>query len=167
MKHSLTKRSRRFLLNKRGVNAVISSVILACAVVTLGFIVFYWTQQRAFEANEEYGDTTDENIAKIGERLAFEHIFYNYSENTLSIYLINCGKSNDVELDTVYLRNSSWSQTFSDIELKFLNGTETENLGIGEEGYFKLSANLVSFYTKYSIRVTSLRGSQFEMDFIP
>lgn len=167
MKHSLTKRSRRFLLNKRGVNAVISSVILACTVVTLGFVVFYWTQQRAFETNEEYGDTTDENIAKIGERLAFEHIFYNYSENTLSVYLLNCGKSNDVRLETIYLSNSSWSQTFSDIELKFLNGTETESLNVGEEGYFKLSVNLVSFYMIYSIRVTSVRGSHFETNFIP
>jgi len=167
MRYGLTNRLRRFFLNKRGANLVISSVILTCAAVTLGFVVLYWTQQRAFEANEEYGNTTDENIAKIRERMAFEHIFYNYSENTLSIYLINCGKSDDVVLDTAYLSNSSWSQTFFDIELKFLNGTETETLDIGEEGYFKISVSLVSFYMNYFIRITTVRGSQFEANFIP
>jgi hypothetical protein len=167
MRYSLTNKLRRFFLNKRGVNLVLSSIILACTAITLGFVVLYWTQQRAFEANEEYSDTTDENIAKIRERMAFEHIFYNYSENTLSIYLINCGKSNDVVLDTAYLSNSSWSQTFYDIELKSLNGTETENLDIGEEGYFKISVNLVSFYMSYFIRITTVRGTQFETNFIP
>ena len=167
MKHKLTRRFRRFLLSKRGVNVVISNVLLACAVVALGFGVLYWAQQRAFEANEEYGDTTNENIAKIRERLAFEYIFYNYSENTLNVYLINCGKSNDLGLDTVYLSNSSWSQTFSDVELKFLNGTETESLDIGEEGHLKLSVNLVAFHLKYFIRVTSVRWRQYETNFIP
>jgi hypothetical protein len=142
-------------------NLAISSVILA------GFVVLYWTQQRTFEVNEEYGSTTDENIAKIRERLAFEHIFYNYSENTLSVYLINCGKSNDIVLDITYLSNSSWSQTFSDIELKFLNGTETESLDIGQEGYFKIPVNLVSFYMNYFIRITTMRGVQIEASFIP
>ncbi|UCE96394.1 MAG: hypothetical protein JSV51_01960 [Candidatus Bathyarchaeota archaeon] len=167
MRYDLINRLCRFFLNKRGMSLVISSVILACAVITLGFVVLYWTQQRAFEANVEYSDTTDENIAKIGERMTFEHIFYNYSENTLSIYLINCGKSNYIVLDTAYLSNGSWSQTFSDIELKFLNSTETENLDIGEEGYFKISVNLVSFYMSYFMRITTVRGNQFETNFIP
>lgn len=51
MKHKLTKRFRRFFLSKRGVNVVISTVMLACAVVALGFVVLYWAQQRVFEAN--------------------------------------------------------------------------------------------------------------------
>jgi hypothetical protein len=167
MRYRVTSRLHRFFLDKRGVNVVISSVILVCAVVASGFVVLYWAQQRAFEANEEYSDTTDENIAKIRERLAFEHVFYNYSENTLSIYLINCGKSDTVMLDTAHLSNGSWSQTFFDIELKFLNGTETESLNIGEEGYFKISVNLVSFYMSYLIRITTVRGREFEANFIP
>jgi hypothetical protein len=149
------------------VSLVISNVILASAVVTLGLIVLFWTQQRAFLANEEYGYTTDENIAKIKERIAIEHIFYNYSENTLSIYLMNYGRSNNVLLDTTYLRNSSWSQAFSDIKLRFLNGTETQHLDIGEEGYFEITVNLVSFYMKYHIQITTVRGIQIEADFIP
>jgi hypothetical protein len=165
MNGALTKRLSKLLFNRRAVSVVISNVLLTCAVVTLGLVVTFWAQQRAFEANEGYADTTDENIARIGERLVFEHIFYNYSESTLSVYLINCGKSDGVGLDVLRLSNNSWSQTYSEIEMKSLNGTEIQSLNVGEEGYFKLPVNLVSFYVSYFMRVTTDRGRQFATSF--
>ena len=165
MESRLTRKIRRLFFDRRGVNVVISNVLMVCAVMSLGFVVFYWTQQRAFEANEEYADATEENIARIREKLVYENMFYNSSENTLTVYLINCGKSDDASFASVYLSNSSWYQSFSDIELRFLNGTLVQSLDIDEEGYFKLSVSLVAFYTSYLSRITTGRGRLFATTF--
>lgn len=165
MKSGLARKIRRLFSNRRGVNVVVSNVLLACAVISLGFVVFYWTQQRALEANVEYADTTNENIASLRERLVFEYVFYNSTQNELSVYLLNCGASTDVSLARVYLVNSSWSQSFGDIELKFLNGTTTQNLDVLEEGYFQLSVEL-EVDTSYSMRILTGRGRFFVTTFV-
>lgn len=166
MKSGLIRNIRRLLFNKHAENTVVSSVILAGAVIALGLATLNWTYQKSLIANDEYADVTEANLASIKEKLVFEYIFYNSSENELTVYLMNCGKSNDVSLASVYLSNSSWVQSFSDIELRFLNGTLTQGLDIGEEGYFQISVSLVA-NTTYSLRIVTGRGRSFDTTFIP
>ena len=165
MENRLIKKIRRLFLDGRGVNVVISNVLMACAVIALGFAVLYWTQQKSLDANIEYADTTDENIARIKEKLVFEYVSYNISQKELTVYLINCGKSNDVSLASVYLSNSSWSKSFFEIELRFLNGVLTQSLDILEEGRFQLSVGLVA-NTSYFIRLITKRGRLFATTFV-
>lgn len=146
-------------------SVVISNVLMACAVVALGFSVFYWAQQRSLDANLDYANTTEENIAGIKEKIVFEYIFYNISQNELTVFLINCGKSNNVSLARVYLSNDSWTQSFDDIELSFLNDTLAQDLDILDEGYFQLSVDL-SANTNYSIRIVTKRGRFFVTTFV-
>ncbi|MFQ6081135.1 MAG: hypothetical protein ACE5OW_05675 [Candidatus Bathyarchaeia archaeon] len=162
----LTRKVRRLLFDRRAVNIAISNLILAGAVVALGFAVLSWTYSRSSVYNMEYANLIEANSDRIKEKLVFEYIFYNTSGN-LTVYLINCGKSNDVSLAHVYLSNSSWFRSFpdTDIELRFLNGTSTESLDIGEEGYFQLSVSLVT-NTSYSIRIVTGRGRSFDATFI-
>jgi len=149
------------------VNVVVSNVILACAVIALGFVVQYWAYQRSLAFNIEYAETVDDDIACIKEKLVIEHVSYNASEKELTVYLLNCGKSNDISLASVYLSDGAWSQSFYDIELRFLNGTLTQILDVGEEGYFKLSVDLTPFYKIYTIRIMTGRERLFVETFIP
>ena len=165
MKDELTRKLRRLIFDKRGVNVIISSVMLCSAVIAMGFVVFAYTQHQAVDANMRYADNTNENIAKIQEKLAFEHIHNNASSNELTVFVINCGKSDDVVLAKAYLTKDSWSQSFEDMELKFLNDTITQSLAVLEEGFFQLSIDLEEG-TSYSIRVLTTRGRIFVTTFV-
>jgi len=162
-----SRRIRRLFFDRRGVNVVISNVILASAVIALGFAVQYWAYQRSLDFNMDYAEVVEEDIAHIKEKLVIEYIFYNTSKKELAVYLINCGKNDNVSLASVYLSSNSWSQSFSVIELKFLNGTSTDSLDVGEEGYLKLSADLTPLYQIYSIRIITGRERWFVKTFIP
>jgi len=159
----------KLLLRKRGVTPVISSVILTGAVVAVSFVVLSWTQYRSSAYNQQYGDAMDADIAKLKERLAFEYVFYDNGTEKLQVYLMNGGTIDNVTIQTVYVKNSTWFKTFSesDFDLKFFNETSTPSLDVGEEGYFMLSSldDLVAD-TSYSVRVITKRGSAFENTFI-
>ncbi len=165
MNNTLLRKIRRLISDKRGVNAIISSVMLCSAVIALGFIVFAYTQHQAVEANIRYAYNTSDNIAKIQEKLAFEHIYFNSSLNELTVFLINCGKSDDVVLDRAYLTSDSLYQSFENIELKLLNGTVSQGLDAQKEGFFQLSTDLTED-TSYSIRIVTTRGRYFVTTFI-
>ena len=166
MKGRLIKKVCRLLLDKRAVSPAVSSTILTTVVITLGFSVLYWTYARSSAFNTEYADVMEGNLARIKEKLVFEYVFYDRSSTELDAYLMNCGTVDDVRLVNVYLSNSSWHQQFSNIDLKFLNGTSALGLDIEEEGYFKLvSVDLVA-ETSYSIRVMTGRGRWFDATFI-
>jgi len=157
----------KMLHNKRAVSAVISNVILVGAVIAVSFVVLTWTQYQSSAYNDKYSEAMNADIAKLNERLAFEYVFYD--EGNLTVYLMNCGTIDNVTIQTVYVRNNIWFETFpkSQINLKFLNETSTESLSIGEEGYFVLSSldDLVAG-TSYSVRVVTGRGSTFDYTFI-
>jgi len=156
----------KIFINKKAVSVVISTTLMTSAVMALGFVILFWTQEKAFEANSEYSENTDLNIAKIGEELIIEHIFYDYNENTLKIWLLNCGKTNSIQLTQILLSNSSWSQTCTDFELKYLNGTSTESLNVNEEAVIELSVNLVTYFVNYDIQINTERSRQFVSEFI-
>jgi len=161
----LIRNTRGLLFNRHAENTVIANVVLAGVVIALGLATLNWTYQKSSIANDEYADVTEANLASIKEKLVFEYIFYNSSKNELTVYLMNCGKSNDVSLASVYLSNSSWIQSFFDIELGLLNGTLTQGLDLGEEGYLKLSVDLAANMS-YSIRIITERGRSFDATFI-
>jgi hypothetical protein len=164
MKDKLVKKMRRLISNKRGVNAIISSILLCSAVITLGFAVFAYAQHQASDANMRYADNTNNNIARIQEKLVFEHIYNNCSLNELTVFIINCGNSDDVGLAKAYLTRDSLVQSFEDIELKSLNGTIIESLDFNEEAFFKLSINLAED-ASYTLQILTTRGRFFVTTF--
>jgi hypothetical protein len=165
MRGWLTGKTRRLVFDQRGVNAIISSIMLCSAVIAMGFVVFAYTQHQAVDANMRYADNTNENIARVQEKLAFEYIHNNSSSNELTAFLINCGKSNNITLAQVNLTKDSWSHSFEDMELKFLNGTITQSLNVLEEGFFQLTIDLEED-ASYSIQVVTTRGGIFVTTFV-
>lgn len=83
----------KLFLKKYGISPVISTTILAGAVIALGFVVFIWTYNRSLAFNVEYTNVVETDLARIKEKLIFEFVFYNTSDKELTVYMMNCGKS--------------------------------------------------------------------------
>ncbi len=155
----------RVRVNKRGTSQVISSTILAGAVIAMGFMVLGWTYSRSAVFNLEFANAVDTNLDRLKEKLVFEFVFYNSTGKELAIYLLNCGQSNSMNLTNAFLSNSSWYYSFPDIELMFLNGSSTESLDIDDERYVTLTVDLVAD-SRYSLRIVTERGRGFVTTFV-
>lgn len=149
----------KLLHGRRAVSVVVSNVILVGAVIAVSFVVLSWAQYRSSAYNDQYSEAMNADIARLKERLAFEYVFY--SGGNLSVYLMNCGTIDNVTIQTVFVGGTP----FSSISLKFLNKTSTNDLDIGEEGYFVLSSLGLAPDTRYSVRVVTGRGSTFDHTF--
>jgi hypothetical protein len=161
------KRARRisWSSNKRAVSTAISSVIMAAAVITVGFSVLSWTFTKSADYNQLYATKMQSNLNKINEKLVFEFISFNRSRSELSIYLLNCGQSNNVSLSSVNLGNNSWHQSFSNITLVGSNNSNIQNLNVYNQGHIKLTVNLQTNLS-YSINVLTARGRDFNFEFV-
>ncbi|MFP3984952.1 MAG: hypothetical protein ACLFU9_03165 [Candidatus Bathyarchaeia archaeon] len=162
------KKVVKLFRNKRALSAAISNVILTGAVIAISFVVLVWAQNRSDSYNTQYGDAISADIAKLKERLAFEHVFYSSGNSELWIYLINCGTINEVSIQAVYVRNATWYRMFSqsEFDLKYLNQTSTQSLNIGEGGYLVLSQISLVSGRSYSVRIVTGRGSNFDYTFV-
>lgn len=165
----LARRIPRIIFDKRAVSNVISATILTGVVIALSLSMFTWAQGRTSVYNNEYRETVDAETAKLKEKLTFEYVFYGNPSN-ITVYLLNCGTIDDVEIKNVYVSNSTWLSNPSFSTLKFLNGIEIpdQDLDVGEEGYFVLS--LLSTNLKrgayYCVKVVTVRGATFDSNFV-
>ena len=138
---------------------MIASIIMASVVIALSFTVLAWAQFRTSDYAETYGETTDAEIARLKERLTVEYIFYNGSSGNLSIYLLNSGTIDNVEIQSVRVQNYAGYN-------ELLNGTliPDEDLDRGEEGYFLLSCGTLTA-GNYYVRILTERGSLIDSGF--
>jgi len=148
---------------------VISAVILTGVAITLGFAVLLWGQSRSSDYARNYSQTTDAEIAKLKEKLTVEYVS-KLSSTSIRIFLLNAGAIDDTKIQSVYVRNSTWSWvTSSPPSLKFFNGTSIsdQDLDMGEEGYVDVTLSVALTTGKYySVRIVTVRGSIYEADFI-
>ena len=162
--------SRKIIANRRAESTVISSVILVAAVIAVGFAVLIFSNSRSSIFAQEYSNAIDSDISKLNEGIAFENVRYISPSNVFSVYILNYGAANDVEVFSVYLGNSSWRNTFTDVQLKYFNGTDTTALDFGEEGYIQLDSTILTTTltkgTAYTVRITTERGSAFGKTFV-
>lgn len=146
----------------------VSATIMTAAVIALGVAVFGWSESRIADYNREFGETVDAETARLKEKLIFEYIFYDDPSDDITVYLLNCGTIDDVEIKNVYVNNSTWLQTFSTPILYSLNGADIpdQDLDVEEEGYFvvELSISLSSGY--YNVKVVTVRGTTFDSNFV-
>jgi len=165
------RRVPRIITNKRAVSNVISAVILTGAVVALSLSVFAWAQSRSSDYSREYSETVDAETAKLKEKLAFEYIYYEDNpSNDLSIYLLNCGTIDDIEIKTVYVSDSGNTllETFSDPQLYlFVSLVEISDLDRGEEGRLVLTLSTsLNDGAYYCVRIITGRGASFDSNFV-
>ena len=159
----------KLLRERHAVSVAISNVILAGAVIVVGFVVLFWGQSQSTAYNNAYSQTMSSDIASLQEKLTFENVFYNSSAQAVSVYLLNSGKQNNVTIKAVSVINATtgayviWS---SPVDLRFFNGTimaKPQHLDMRQEGYFVLSlAGSLKTGSRYSVLITTGRGSSFE-----
>ncbi len=164
----LVRKISKIIFNKRAVSNVISVTILTAVVITLSLVVLGWAQTRSSNYNSEFGETVDAETARLKEKLAFEYIFY--EDNGLTVFLLNCGTIDGIEIQTVYIYDSS--NTLIDV---FLNPTlysfqgwdevPGQVLDRGDEGrlFLELESSLIGFY---NIRIVTVRGATFDSEFV-
>jgi len=165
----LVRRILRIIFDKRAMSNVISATILTGVVIALSLSMFSWAQGRTSVYNNEYRETVDAETAKLKEKLVFEHVFYGNPSCNISVYLLNCGTIDDVEIKSVYIiKGSSWLEAFSTPTLYFLNGTQIpdQDLDVGEEGYFVLSLSSTLSSGYYNTKIVTVRGATFDTNFV-
>jgi len=155
----------KIIHDKKATTVAISAVIITGAVVALGFAVLYWAQSKTYSLNSHFNEEMEADIARLREKITFECVFYDSDNNELYVYIFNCGKSDNVTIVAAYVRNDTWMENFSDIQLRFLNGTVTQSLDAGEHAYLKLPVHL-STDSIYTIRLITGRGRTFETSFV-
>ena len=146
------------------VSPAISNVIMAGAIIIVGFAVFSWSNGVSTTFNTQYSSSIDSNLDKIGEKLVFEHIFYEQAHSKLYLYILNCGESTNVEIASIKVSNSSWNQVFSIITINFLNGTTAHSLNTNNEAFLTLNASLQN-HQNYFVNLTTNRGRTFGANF--
>jgi len=161
----------KMIINKKAVSLVASAVILTGVAISLGFVVLFWGQSMSSDYARNYGQITDAEIAKLKEKLTAEYVFYNRTLKTVRIFLLNSGAVNDTKIQSVYVRNSTWSWvTSSPPSLKSFSGSliSDQDLDIGEEGYVDVVLSPIALTADrlYFVRIVTGRGSIFEADFI-
>jgi hypothetical protein len=163
----LVRRISKVIFNKKAVSNTISATILTGAVIALSLAVFGWSESRSADYNSQFSETVEAETARLKEKLVFEYIFYCNPSHNITVYLLNCGTVDDVEIKSVYVVKGGWLKTFSTSTLYFLNGTPIpdQDLDVGEEGrlVLELSTSLSSGY--YSIKVVTVRGTTFDSKF--
>lgn len=152
--------------DKGAASHVISATMLTSVAITLGLIVLAWTQSQSSDFTRQYSETTSAETAKIRERLAVEYAVYD--EDEVWIYLLNWGKIDDVEIQTVIIKKGTWHPTTSTPTLKFLNGTliPDQDLDMGEEGYINVPVSNLEIGCYYSFRIVTVRGAVFDSSFV-
>lgn len=160
----------KFVRVKCAVSPVISNVILVGAVIAVGFSTLFWLQSLVYNYGVLYSEAVKANIDRLKEKLAFEYVYYDGTNKSLSVYLINCGTVDNVNITTVYLSFANGTiiniYPYSKFTLKTFFHVPIINhtLNRGEEGYFTLS-QLALTSGSYVIRVTTKRGANFDYTF--
>ena len=154
----MVRRMFRKCFDRRALSPVISSIIMASVVIALSFAVLAWSQFRTSDYAENYGETTDAAIARLKERLTVEYISYNGSSGNLSIYLLNCGAINNVEIESVRVQNATGHiiEVFSDTEL---------DLDMGAKGFLILNCEEQLDEGNYFVSIETERRSLFNAGF--
>lgn len=156
------------LKTRRAISAVISNMVLLAAVIAAGFVALQYTISTSNTYVTQYGTSAGSSINQLRERVAFEYVFYNSTSKTLTAYILNCGKIDNVSISAAYIRNQStliYSQT-NGVPLYFLNNASAQGLNIGQEGKFMLPWTSPSGQTSsYMIQILTGRGSFFEYMF--
>jgi hypothetical protein len=92
--------------HRRGLSPVISSVILAAAVLTIGISVWTFATGSSGVIQESYCDEVIASAEKVQERFCIENVGLDQASNTLTVWVLNYGPV-DLTIDAVRVTGSS------------------------------------------------------------
>jgi FlaG/FlaF family flagellin (archaellin) len=173
--------------NKRALSPIFATVLLATIIIIFGSVAYYYATNLTSTATNNYSNSLSDSQQAIAERIGFENVVYNSSSPAkLTVYIINCGSANNVQINSVFLYDSShnivgaYSSSSPDsisalkpIDSAVPTPTSISSLNVGQEGYFTLgkdtSGNGISLSSGsiYTIHLITKSGSAFDYEFTP
>lgn len=159
---------KAFIFDKKGVSAVIGTLILTAGVLAMGIAVLFWASSWGSIATRTYSTAEGNSAKAIQERLGYEYI--DYSNNVLTVNVMNWGTSANLTVANVYLYNNAhqYVGNYSRPTLRSIstNAPIPFGLTIGGEGYFQITPNpALAGGAFYYIRVLTSRGRTFDGSF--
>ena len=165
-------------LNKRGLSPIFATMILATIIIVFGTVAYYYSSNLTSSATNSYTNSMSTSQQSISERIGFENVLYDSSSGKLTVYLINCGSANNLQIDSIFIYDSSHNivgQPFSGNQILPLQpidrGTPTptpitgNRLNVGQEGYFTVTSNSLLSGSIYTIQLITKNGSSFNYEF--
>jgi hypothetical protein len=165
--------------DKRALSPIFATVLLASIIIVFGSVAYYYSSNITRTATNDYVNTLSDSQQAMSERIAFENVVYDQSSATLTVYILNCGSANNVQINSVFLYNSGHSiiGVYSGAQISELSPMETpigKALNVGQEGYFTVTLvpapippiTSGSIYT-YTIHLVTKSGSSFDYAFKP
>ena len=172
--------------NKRALSPIFATVLLATIVIIFGSVAYYYATNLTNAATDNYSSSLANSQQSMAERIGFEYVVYNSSSPTkLIIYIINSGSANNVQINSLFLYDSSnnivgaYSISSGSISaLKPIDSsmpTPTSGLNAEKEAYFTVtlgkdtSGNNISLSpgSIYIIHLITKSGSAFDYEFTP
>lgn len=167
-KHFRMKKLGSFISNKRGVSEALSTMIITAGVIAMGIAVLYWAYSWGNVANTQFTQTVQTGSQAVEERLSFEYI--TYSNNVLTVNMLNWGDANNVTIARVYIWDNSHNSIAPITFTPLKNITTSEyiqgnTLNIGQEGKFTVNTPNLNSNSYFVIRVVTDRGRNFDGSF--
>ncbi len=171
-KRKTNKPAKNFLTNKRAASVALTTMIITAGVLAAGITILYWTYSMGNIANQEYSTAVSTSQDAIKENIGFEYIHYNPEQNTLTLYLINCGKTDDMKIVGIYIYDASstlvasyHSTTQESIQLNYFDPAQT-SWDPGVEVHFDfVPDNTLADTSYYTLRLITQRGRNFDTTF--
>lgn len=93
-------KERERLNGRRGISPVISAVILSAIVLTIGGVLWAFSQSAMTISAEDYAHSVINMTDTISERFIIEHVAYIDSDSNLKVWIYNYGSVNiDVKIE--------------------------------------------------------------------
>jgi hypothetical protein len=159
--------------------------LLATIIIVFGSVAYYYASNLTTTATNNYSSSLADSQQAIAERIGFENVGYDSSSSKLTVYIINCGSANNIQINSVFLYNSSYNlvgvysanSTDSISALKPINSgvpiPTISSLNVGKECYFTLWKDVsgkgisLSSGSIYTIHLITKSGGVFDYDFMP
>ncbi len=164
---------RSLFTSKKAASVVVSTIILTAGVVAMSIAVLYWTYSMGKISNIEYSQNTNATSSAVGERIGFEYV--NASSSSLTAYIVNWGKSENIGIAHVIILDSSYHYLGSNstpIILKNIDFPYSKipdnMLHLGRDGFFTTSLYLQTALNPtslYYVRIVTTSGRNFDGSF--
>jgi len=167
--------------DKRALSPIFATVLLASIIIVFGSVAYYYASNITTTTTNDYVSTLSDSQQAMSERIGFENVVYDQSSTALTVYIINCGSTNNIKINSVFIYDASHTivgaySGNSISPLTPIDGTTptptpiTGNaLNVGKEAYFTVTLTGPSLTSGsiYTIHLITQSGSYFDHDFVP
>ena len=163
------------LSNRRALSPVFATMMLVAIVMVCGSVAFFFSNNMTKNATDEYLSNLSASEQSISERMSFQHVQYNPVSQTLTIYLLNYGTTNDIKLNSLILYDQEHKivggpYDLTSTALRPIDDGDvilSNSLNSGDEGYFAVTLTTSLEDELYRINLITQSGAVFVNNFIP